>query len=316
MAGTVLHIDRPYDEDLVRSVVGNDVGLIGPDDPPEAADCAIVGAVLWDRERFDRAPRLRVLARTGIGVDGVDLAEATRRRVMVTNTPDGPTVSTAEHTIALLFAVAKTLPHHQQMLREATGSYTARSRATELDGLTIGLVAYGRIGRRVATMAAAAGMRVVAHDPFLTPDSVGDDPVHVELVGFDRLLEVSDVISLHCPLTAESRRLFRAETFARCKPGLVFINAARGGLVDHDDLLVALESGQVKAAGLDVTDPEPLPTDHPLLHRLDTVVTPHVASSTVVGRRRMLTMALEQAMTALSGARPTHLVNPAVLDRL
>mgnify|MGYP003873365525 CR=1 FL=1 len=313
MAETVLHIDRPFDSDLVRSVVGPEAVLVGPDDSLRAANGAIVGAARWDGERFDEAPDLRVLARTGIGVDAVDLAEATRRGVLVTNTPDGPTVSTAEHTIALLFAVAKTLPRHQQMLRDAAGSYTATSRAVELDGLTLGLVAYGRIGRRVAAMASAIGMNVMAYDPFLDSQALVDDPIKVELVDFDRLLAASDVISLHCPLTDESRRLFRAETFARCKPGLIFVNAARGGLVDHDDLLAALESGRIEAAGLDVTDPEPLPPDHPLLHRLDVVVTPHVASSTVVGRRRMLVMALEQAMSALKGSRPTHLVNQEVL---
>lgn len=314
MAETVLHIDRPFDEDLVRSVVGPDVVLVGPDDPPATANGAIAGAAIWNAARFDAAPALQVLARTGIGVDTVDLTEATRRRVLVTNTPDGPTVSTAEHTIALLFAVAKTLPHHQQTLRDGAGSYTAASRAVELDGLTLGLVAYGRIGRRVAAIASAVGMTVVAHDPFLTPDAMADDPAGVRLVDFDELLASSDVISLHCPLTDESRRLFRAETFARCRPGLIFVNAARGGLVDHDDLLAALDSGQVKAAGLDVTDPEPLPHGHPLLHRTDVIVTPHVASSTVVGRRRMLIMALEQAMSALGGSIPTHLVNRDVLD--
>ncbi len=314
MSGMVLHIDRPYDEAEVRAVVGPDVRLLAASDSLDAATGVIVGAVRWGPSRFDQAPNLRVLARTGIGVDAVDLGEATRRGVMVTNTPDGPTVSTAEHAVALLFAVAKTLPEQQQMLRQAAGDYTASSRATELDGLTLGLVAYGRIARRVATIAAAVGMDVVAYDPFLSPDAVATDPRAVRLVDFDELLATADVISLHCPLTDESHRLFRAETFARCKPGLIFVNAARGGLVDHDDLLAALDSGQVKAAGLDVTDPEPLPPDHALLHRPDVVVTPHVASSTVVGRRRMLTMALEQAMTALSGSVPEHLVNRDVLS--
>ncbi len=318
MVGTVLHIDRPFDEDLVRSIVGSEATLLGPSEPLEAADVAVVGAAEWNAARFDDAPRLRVLARTGIGVDAVDLAEATRRGVLVTNTPDGPTVSTAEHTMALLFAAAKALPHQQRMLRDGVGSYTARSRSVELDGLTLGLVAYGRIGRRVAAMAAAVGMRVIAYDPFLGRDALAEDAAGdvagVELVDFDQLLARSDVISLHCPLTDESRDLFRRETFDRCKPGLIFVNAARGGLVDHDDLLAALDSGQVGAAGLDVTEPEPLPPDHPLLHRLDVIVTPHVASSTGVGRDRMLVMALEQAAMALDGSRPTHLVNPEVLD--
>ena len=317
MADTILHIDRPFDESVVRSVVGSDVILLGPDDPVETAHAAIVGAATWDARRFDTAPSLRVLARTGIGVDAVDLAEATRRGILVTNTPDGPTVSTAEHTIALLLAVAKTLPHHQQMLRDASGTrlrtYTADSRAVELDGLTLGLVAYGRIGRRVATMAAAVGMRVVAHDPFLTPDAVADDPAGVELVGFDELLAESDVISLHCPLTEESRRLFRAETFARCKPGVIFVNAARGGLVDHDDLLAALDSGQVMAAGLDVTDPEPLSAGasaaassgrdrDPARRLVDGGRTPpHAGHGARTGD------------AALDGPGPTHLVNPDVL---
>ena len=309
-----MHIDRPVDLDRIVELIGDRVEVVGPEvEALSPAHAAIAGSARWDADRFDLAPHLRVLARTGIGVDSVDLAEATRRGIHVTNTPDGPTVSTAEHAIALLFAVAKTLPSTQDMLRDGGGGYTARSTAIELDGLTLGLVAFGRIARRVARIAAAVGMKVVAHDPYLDPVAVdGDDELRslgVELVTFDELLERSDVVSLHCPLTEDSARLFDAETFARCKPGVIFINAARGGLVDHDDLLTALDSGQVSAAGLDVTDPEPLPTDHPLLHRLDVIVTPHVASATTVGRHRMLTMAIEQALTVLDGGRPTCLVN-------
>jgi len=305
-----MHIDRPIDPDDIAKLIGDSVEVVGPD-PSEltGAHAAIVGGARWDAERFDQAPNLRVVSRTGIGVDAVDLDEASRRGILVTNTPDGPTVSTAEHTVALLFAVAKTLPDSQDRLRRGAGHYTAASTATELDGLTLGLLAYGRIARRVARIAAAVGMKVVAHDPYLTAELLVDDDIGVELVDFDQLLARSDVLSLHCPLTEESSGLFNGETFSRCKPGVIFINAARGGLVDHDALLAALDSGQVTAAGLDVTDPEPLPPDHPLLHRLDVVVTPHVASSTVVGRRRMLTMAVEQAIMALRGQRPTHLVN-------
>ena len=307
-----MHIDRPFEVASISPLLGDEITAVGPDETRlDQAAAAIAGGVRWDSERFDLAPNLQVLSRTGIGVDTVDLDEAIRRGVQVTNTPDGPTVSTAEHTIALLFAVAKTLQPNQDRLRRQTGDYTAASSATELDGLTLGLLAYGRIARRVARIAEAVGMNVITHDPFLTTDAVnsGGGEAAVQLVGFDELLSRADVLSLHCPLTDDTAQLFDADMFARCKPGVIFINAARGGLVDHDALLAALDSGQIRSAGLDVTDPEPLPGDHPLLHRLDVVVTPHVASSTVVGRQRMLTMAIEQALMALRGETPTHLVN-------
>ena len=305
----VMHIDRPTGP--VDRWTDGRVEVVGPGDERLAeATVAIVGGIRWDAARFDQAPALRVLARTGIGVDTVDLDEATRRGVLVTNTPDGPTVSTAEHTVALLFTVAKTIGPHQERLRQATGSYATVSTATELDGLTMGLLAYGRIARRVARIAAGVGMEVIVCDPYLDPASLpADDPVGPESVGFDELLARSDVLSLHAPLTPETERIMDRAAFARCRPGVLFLNAARGGLVDHDALIEALDSGRVRAAGLDVTDPEPLDPSHTLLHRDNVVVTPHVASATEVGRERMLSMAIEQALQVLGGLRPTHLVN-------
>lgn len=310
MDSAVMHIDRPVED--VERWTGGRVEVVGPDDGRLAeARAAIVGGIRWDAARFDLAPDLVVLARTGIGVDAVDLAEATRRGVLVVNTPDGPTVSTAEHTMALLFTVAKTIGPHQDRLRRATGGYAIASTATELDGLTIGLLAYGRIARRVARIAAGIGMEVIVCDPYLEPGSLpASDPARPEVVGFDDLLARSDVVSLHAPLTAETGRIMDEAAFARCRPGVIFLNAARGGLVDHDALVAALDSGQVRAAGLDVTDPEPLDPGHPLLHRDNVVVTPHIASSTEVGRDRMLSMAIERALQALDGQRPDNLVNP------
>ncbi len=305
----VIWIDRPFPEIPAIIEARSRHELTGPDDAALAdADAVIVGAARWDASMMDRTPRLRVLARTGIGVDAVDLDEAARRGIAVTNTPDGPTVSTAEHTMALLFGVAKTIPQHQDRLRRQTGGYVPASTAMELDGLTIGLLAYGRIARRVAVMASAVGMSVIAHDPFLTTIEA-DDPAGTEWVGFDELLDRSDVLSLHAPLTVETAGLFDAATFARCKNGVLFVNCARGGLVDHDALLGALAAGQVVGAGLDVTEPEPLPADHPLLVADHVIVTPHVASSTVAGRERMLTQALEQVLIGLEGTTPPHTVN-------
>jgi phosphoglycerate dehydrogenase-like enzyme len=304
----VMHIDRPFES--VEPWTEGRVEVVGPtDERLGEASAAIVGGIRWDAPRFDLAPGLRVLARTGIGVDAVDLDEATRRGVLVANTPDGPTVSTAEHTMALLFTVAKTIGPHQDRLRRATGGYAIASTATELDGLTLGLLAYGRIARRVARMAVGVGMRVIVCDPYLEPGSLPEGEVVPEVVDFDQLLARADVLSLHAPLTDETARIMDRAAFARCRPGVIFLNAARGGLVDHEALIEALDSGRVRSAGLDVTDPEPLDPAHPLLHRDDVVVTPHVASSTEVGRDRMLSMAIEQALQALAGQRPTHLVN-------
>ncbi len=303
---SIIHIDRPYPSDL--DPAGHE--FIGPDDDRLfEAEAALVGGRTWDAAMFDRAPKLKILARTGIGTDAVDLAEATRRGIAVTNTPEGPTVSTAEHAVALMFAASKELARQQGRLRKATGNYTILNTAIELDGLTLGLLAYGRIAQRVAVIAHAIGMKVIAADPYLSQEDLADDPAGTELVSFDDMLARSDVLSLHAPLTPDTENLFDAATFAKCKHGVVFINAARGGIVDTDALVAALHTGQVSNAGLDVTEPEPLDPDHPLLNRDDVVITPHTASSTTVGRRRMVDMAMEQVLQALSGQRPTHLVN-------
>jgi phosphoglycerate dehydrogenase-like enzyme len=151
-------------------------------------------------------------------------------------------------------------------------------------------------------------MEVVASDPFLTE-------ADVELVPFVELLRRADVVSVHAPLTSETYHLFGAEAFAAMRPGVVFVNAARGGLVDQDALLAALDTGHVGAAGLDVTDPEPLPPEHPLLHRDDVVVTPHIASATDAGRLRLYAHAIDNALAVLAGGRPPDVVNPEVWQR-
>ncbi len=305
----VLAFERMPPDDVAESLRG--VVEVVDSEPPalRRAHGTIVGAGRWDAAKFDLAPKLRVLSRTGIGVDSVDLDHATALGVMVTNTPDGPTVSTAEHAVALMLAVTKQLPVAQQRLREGSGDYVARSAAVELDGLTLGLVGYGRIGRRVATAARALGMRVVVHDPFAVIDDA-------DVAGsLPDLLVAADVVSLHLPLTPETARVLDHGALAAMGPGAFLVNTARGGLVDQDALVEALDSGALAGAALDVTDPEPLPPGHPLLARDDVIVTPHIASSTVVGKHRMFVMAVEQALMALRGERPTHLVNADVVPR-
>ena len=281
----------------------------------EDAVAAIAGAAPYDGSVMDRAPGLRIIARTGIGVDAVDVAAATARGIAVCNTPDGPTVSTAEHAVTLILMVAKRVKASEAALR-AGGStgYFAHHEGIELDGKTLGLVGCGRIARRVGAIAEAIGMRVMTFDPYCDPRAIPSGFSHVSTL--DGLLREADVVSVHVPLSDASRDMFDAGRFAAMKPGAVFVNTARGGLVDQDALLAALESGQLSGAGLDVTSPEPLPPGHPLLGRDDVVVTPHVASATADGKLRILRAAFEQALGAAHGVRPPHLRNPEVWDRV
>jgi phosphoglycerate dehydrogenase-like enzyme len=288
-----------------------------PDDPDAGLDAAlavIAGPRTYDALVMDRAPRLRVIARTGIGYDGVDLAAATDRGIAVCNTPDAPTISTAEHAVGLMLAVAKNVPRAQAALRDSTPGYFARHEAIELHGKTLGLVGFGRIARHVARIADGLGMRVAVVDPFLDPATL--PPEVTQVASLEALLASADVVSVHVPLTAATRGMFGTAEFAAMRRGAVFVNTARGGLVDNDALIAALESGHLFGAGLDVTSPEPLPADHPLLRRTDVLVTPHIASATREGKARMFRVAFAQAMAVLEGRRPDHLVNPEVWERI
>jgi D-3-phosphoglycerate dehydrogenase len=312
--------ERPVMPGLAPSIEAS-CAVLGPgtDDDRyagiELAEGAIVGASPYDGAVMDRARDLRVIARTGIGYDAIDVAAATARGIAVCNTPDGPTVSTAEHAVALMLMVAKGVKGAEAaLISGTTAGYYARHEGIELAGRLLGLVGFGRIARRVAAIAESIGMRVVVFDPYVDPASIPRGIVRVEML--DDLLGVADVVSVHVPLTDDSREMFGARRFASMKRGAVFVNTARGGLVDQNALLAALDAGQLVGAGLDVTTPEPLPPDHPLLGRDDVVVTPHVASATADGKVRILRAAVDEAMAVLRGERPEHLVNPEVWDRL
>jgi D-3-phosphoglycerate dehydrogenase len=303
-----LYVDRAP-PDGVSGLLADRCVLCGPESSDAVASAVgiIAGSTRWDGQRFDLVPSARVLSRSGIGYDSVDVAAATARGIVVCIAADAPTVSTAEHAVALVLAAAKRLVPNQLRLRAGGGDYFVANDAIELAGRTLGLVGYGRIARRVGRALAALDMDVVACDPYLT------DGGEVELVPLVDLLPRADVISVHAPLTDETRGLFDAAAFAAMRPGVVFVNSARGGLVDQHALLAALDSGQVGAAALDVTDPEPLPVDHPLLHRDDVLVTPHIASSTDAGKLRLYEHAIDNALAVLAGRTPPHVVNPEVL---
>jgi D-3-phosphoglycerate dehydrogenase len=279
---------------------------------PEAEAVIAAGGTRYSDELLARAPRLRAICRTGIGFDNIDLAAATRRGIAVCNAPDGPTVSTAEHTMMLLLAVAKRLASAEKKLREGRErDHFNTHDGLELMGLQLGLVGLGRIGRRVARMAAGFDMQVLAFDPYLS------DTVFFELgipraASLDALLEHADIVSLHVPLTPESRHLIGREHLARMKPNAILINAGRGGLVDEAALLEALQSGRLRGAGLDVFEQEPVSPNNPLLALDNVVATPHIGPATSAGKARLWKAAIGQAFDVLEGRRPAHLVNPEV----
>ncbi|MCH9804166.1 phosphoglycerate dehydrogenase [bacterium] len=299
-----IHIDRPIVQADLDFLDGR-ADLIGHDDATLGnAPAAVIGiGDHWDAERFAQFPNLRVISRAGIGYDNVDVDAATAAGVIVCNGPDSPTVSTAEHTLALMFAVTKELP--AKIKRAADGlSGPGAATSLELDGATLGLVGLGRIAKRVAVAAQAFGMQVMACDPFLDTSPISG----VTLAALDEVISSAQVLSLHAPSTAETRHMMNATSFAAMRQGSYLINCARGPLVDHDALLVTLDAGHLAGAALDVTDPEPLPVGHPLLGRDDVVVTPHIASSTAIGRRRLYEHAFENALAVLDG-RPASIVN-------
>ncbi len=301
----VIHVDRMITEADARHV-GDRATIVGPgDDRLPGAIAAVVGVGhRWDAARFARFPDLRIVSRMGVGYDNVDIAAAAAAGVVVCNAPEAPTVSTAEHTMALLLAITKELPWLQD---RADAGERGRSTPTslELDGATLGLVGVGRVGRRVARAAAALGMRVIGFDPAIAAPPPGLD--RLELVTLDEVIEGSDVISLHAPAVPETRHLIGADSIARMRRGVYIVNCARGALVDQAALVDGLESGRVAGAALDVTEPEPLPLGHPLLNRPNVIVTPHVASATAAGRLRLFTHAFDNVLALLDG-RPASIV--------
>jgi D-3-phosphoglycerate dehydrogenase len=286
----------------------------------EAAACdglIVSGLHYITGDVMDRAgPRLRVVGRPGIGVDRVDVAAATERGILVVNTPDGPTESTAEHAIALLLSLTKrvTLGDRELRLRQGWVEYGALPVGLEAYGATLGLVGLGRIGGRVAEIARALGMRVLAFDPYAAPARA--DALGVRLVGsLDDLLSSANVVSLHCPAIPSTHHLINSRTLALMRRGSYLINVARGTVIDEAALVEALRSGHLAGAGLDVFDPEPAAADNPLFSLPNTICTPHIASYTNASVLRMRKMVCEQVAMALRGERPAELVNPEVWER-
>jgi D-3-phosphoglycerate dehydrogenase len=245
-------------------------------DLAEADALMVRSATKVDAALLEAAPRLRIVARAGTGVDNVDVAAASARGVLVVNSPGANSISVAEHAVALMLALARRVPAADHAMKD--GKWEKKKfMGTELRGKTLGIAGLGRIGLEVADRARAFCMRVIAHDPYISAEIAAARGV--QLVSLDELCAMADYVSLHLPSTPETKHLFNDERFARCKPGIRLINTARGELVDEGALRRAIESGIVAGAGLDVFEQEP-PKDWALAQLPQIIATPHIAAST------------------------------------
>jgi D-3-phosphoglycerate dehydrogenase / 2-oxoglutarate reductase len=282
------------------------------DDVIAAAADAVGLIVQWahvGERTFAALPRLRAISRLGIGVDMVDTDAATRYGVAVANTPDYCIEEVAVHALALAFALLRGIAAQDGALRagrwEPVAGYPAARRPSST---TIGVVGFGRIGRRVARGARAAGFRVLVHD--IGPVAEDASDAGAELVEFDELVAASDLLTLHAPLTPTTRHLLNADTIAQMKRGAFVVNTTRGGLVDEQALAAALEQGHLGGAGLDVFEEEPLPLHSPLRRAPRTVLTPHSAWYSPDALRELPRRATENLVVLLAGKDIPALLNP------
>lgn len=258
---------------------------------------------------IDAAPALRVIARSGVGYESVDVAAATRRGIPVVITPDAGAQAVAEGAFAMMLSLTKCLRALDAAVREGRFSERDHADVGDLSGATLGVVGLGRIGRRVAALGLAFGMDVLGHDPVAGP------PEGVEAAGLLELFRRSDFVSLHAPLTPSTRGLVDAGLLGQARPGAVLVNLARGALISSlDDLHAALQSGRLAGVGLDVFDPEPPDVSHPLFGDPRVLLSPHALGMSRRAKERIFREMAESIVAVLGGKRPRAVANPEVYD--
>ena len=312
-----LYTDYPWSNiDLERSILDEvDCELIVSPDNKEATLASLAPGVdtiltCWapvTAKVIDAADRCRHIARTGIGLDNIDVKRATERGIVVTNVPDYCINEVAEHTLALIFALGRNIAGYHLATKNGQYDLVAGLPAERISGKTLGIIGLGQIGKILAERAAAVGMRVVG------TNRSRQTPAGVEWLPLDDLLAVSDYVSVQAPLTPETRHLINRDTLRRMKPSAYLINTSRGGLVDHAALAEALAENRIAGAGLDVQDREPPDLSQAPYNDPRVVVTPHVAFYSSQATDELRTRVGRQAAAFLRGERPENVVNPAVL---
>ena len=299
-----------------RALLEGKVNVILPERPGQEAfeemlplaDALILRTnVKLTRAAVGKADKLQIACRTGAGFDNVDLDACRERGIRVANTPDANTTSVVEHTVAMALALSKRLAQYDRAAREGNWKIRSTYASRELSGKTLGVVGYGRIGRRVAqTFRTAFGMKVLAYDPFLQ----NADPSSGETLAanVEDVFRGADIISLHCPSLPQTRGMVNESLLRLAKPDLILLNCARGDVVVEADLAQALLEGRIAAAGLDVFEDEPLAGDNPLCAMENVLLTPHTAALTREASIKVAVQAVEQALIQLDGGTPPYLV--------
>lgn len=274
----------------------------------EGAEVAIAADDKYTERVFSVAPELKMIARDGVGFDSIDLSAATRHGVIVNNAPVTPD-SVADLTFGLIIATVRKIVICDRGIRQ--GRFTDRDTylCRDVSGMTLGILGFGRIGQAVARRAVGFNMTVLAHDPYADPAAA--ERLAVRLVSFREILRSADILTIHAPLTAETRNMVNAEAIAQMKNGAFLINAARGAIVDESALLEALSSSKLAGAGLDVLCDDS-PVEHPLFHKDRVVLTPHVGNDTVGTFAQSFESAVDDILLFLAGKWPLHVLNPDV----
>ncbi|MBI9109126.1 MAG: hydroxyacid dehydrogenase [Spirochaetales bacterium] len=280
------------------------------------ADCDAVlvrTATKLGRQTLSSAGKMKLISRTGTGVDNVDVESATDNGIIVCNTPSANTKSVAEHTVTLMFSLLKQIVKLNKETKSGNWSSRDTDTGTDLNGKNLGLVGFGRIGQMVAKMTSVFGMKIHFFDPVMTDMAVNKDYVcHKEL---NSLLSSCDILSLHLPLIKSTRNIIGSDEIALMKKGSYIINTSRGGLINEEALIEGINSGQLRGAGLDVFEDEPVKKDNPLCKVDNIIMTPHAAALTPECKLNVAVEAVRNILDFLDNGKPSSVVNPEVLDK-
>lgn len=277
------------------------------------ADALIVRIAGCDANAIEHSPRLKVIGRTGVGYDTVDVKKASERGIPVVLTPGANNRSVAEHAVAMMFALSKNLVEAQNEMCAGNWEIRGAGKAFELEGKTVGIVGMGAIGREVATICRGCGMKLIGYDPFLSRDKI-EALGALYCADYEDLLKRADVVTIHVPLTDETRGMIGARQLASMKRTALIINCSRGGIIDEGDLVRALKDGVIAGAGTDVYCHEPPKPDDPLLHCPNLILSPHSAAQTREAVVKMAQMCVRGCLAVCSGKKWPHVADKSVYD--